>query len=84
MFSPATPTFTNYKIILFELVLYFRLNEYSSFTMTNKLHTMLGSMEDKVHQAKSQGTSHNVDRSLLRLSHKFAPSSKYYLLSKYL
>lgn len=47
--------------------------------MTNKLHTMLGSMEDKVHQAKSQGTAHNVDRNLLTLSHKYAPSGMYQL-----
>ncbi|WAR00886.1 hypothetical protein MAR_025258, partial [Mya arenaria] len=50
-----------------------RLSRYSSFSMTNKLHTMLGSMEDKVHQSKTQGTTHNVDQSLLTLANKYSP-----------
>ena len=44
--------------------------------MTNRLHTMLGSMEDKVHQAKSQGTTHNVDSNLLSVSQKYSSSGK--------
>lgn len=51
-----------------------RLSQYSSYSMTNKLHTMLGSMEDKVQQARGQGSTHRVDRGLLALSHKYSPN----------
>ena len=60
----------------FVFVLCYRLSQYSSFSMTNKLYTMLGSMEDKVRQAKSQGSTHRVDNSLLSLSQKYTPNSE--------
>ena len=37
---------------------------------------MLGSMEDKVYQAKDQGSIHNVDSNLLSLSQKYSTSGK--------
>ena len=37
---------------------------------------MLGSMEDKVHQSKSQGTTHRLDNSLVALSNKYSPPGK--------
>ena len=48
--------------------------------MTNKLHTMLGSMEDKIKQSKSQGSTHRVDNSLLSMSQKYTPNSEFFFL----
>ena len=54
----------------------FRLSKYNDFASLAKLQSMLGNTEDKVHQARGQGSHSELWKEEVKLSAKFSTKGK--------